>query len=119
MGRGEECGGEDSLGDVGDPLGWPPVPSAVEQAGRGLAAAVASFTAAGWSVQTTRLALPPPPVVLGWREPGRRLPELARWLGVRTAAADVGYASLGMVPAPRRRAPRRRRRRSWPRSPRR
>ena len=83
---------------LGIPLGWPPAACTIDEAGRGLAAAVASFTAAGWSVQTTRLALPPPPVVLGWREPGR-LPELARWLAARCAAVDVGYASLGMVPA--------------------
>jgi uncharacterized protein (UPF0210 family) len=83
---------------LGIPFGWPPTARTIDEAGRGLAAAVASFTAAGWSVQTTRLALPPPPIVLGWREPGR-LPELARWLAARCAAADIGYASLGMVPA--------------------
>src|SRR5689334_12735016 len=47
---------------LGIPLGWPPAIGAIEQAGRGLAAAVADFEAAGWTVQTTRLALPPPPI---------------------------------------------------------
>jgi uncharacterized protein len=83
---------------LGIPFGWPPTASVVEQAGRGLAAAVADFEVAGWTVQTTRLALPPPPVVLGWHEP-RRLPELSRWLAAHCAAAEIGYVSLGVVPA--------------------
>ena len=83
---------------LGIPLGWPPAADAVDRAGRGLGAATARFAAAGWTVQTTRLALPPFPAVLGWREPARAL-ELADWLAARCVAAGIGYASLGPVPA--------------------
>ncbi|HZS00751.1 MAG TPA: DUF711 family protein [Chloroflexota bacterium] len=81
---------------LGIPLAWPPEAAMVERAGRGLAGAMARFGAAGWTVQTTRLALPPFPAVLGWREP-ERVPALARWLGAHCAAAEIGYASLGPV----------------------
>src|SRR5262245_2404480 len=83
---------------LGVPFTWPPPAATVEAAGRGLAAARAAFTAAGWTVQTTRLALPPFPGVLGWREPAR-VAELATWLATRCGAAEIPYASLGPVPA--------------------
>jgi uncharacterized protein (UPF0210 family) len=83
---------------LGIPLAWPPSSRAVENAGRGLGAARTRFTAAGWTVQTTRLALPPFPEVLGWREPVR-VRALAHWLAGRCAAAEIDYASLGPVSA--------------------
>jgi uncharacterized protein len=83
---------------LGIPLAWPAPPGALDTAGRGLAAAGREFYAAGWDVQTTRVALPPFPAVLGWRETAA-VGELASWLATACAATEIGYASLGPVPA--------------------
>ncbi len=83
---------------LGLPCTWPSDAALVARAGRGLAAVAARLRAAGWEVQTTRLALPPFPAVLGWREPAR-VAALAEWLAACCADAEIAYASLGPVPA--------------------
>ncbi len=83
---------------LGIPLAWPADAGSVAVWARGLTEAARRLRAAGWAVQTTRLAVPPFPELLGWREP-RRVEALAAWLDARCVAGGPEYVSLGPVPA--------------------
>lgn len=63
-------------------------------AGQFLRMARSTFEAAGYEVQTTRLATIPFPTLLGEKHLGA-LPDLARELDLLIQQIDVGYASLG------------------------
>jgi uncharacterized protein (UPF0210 family) len=83
---------------LGLPLVWPPDDAVLARAGQGLGAVATRCRAAGWAVQTTRVALPPLPAVLGWQAPARAA-DVAAWLARGCAAVGIDYANLGTVPA--------------------
>ncbi len=72
--------------------GWPPRPKALKQAGRFAQAARNAFAAAGYEVQTTRLALPPFP---HWLPEQADAPQAAQNLEAAARAEGFEYLSLG------------------------
>lgn len=74
--------------------GWPVDESQIEQAGKFCAAAKAAFTAAGYEVQSTRLATVPFLQILG-ADKISETPRLAEKIGAAIQSAGIAYASLG------------------------
>ncbi|MFH1184065.1 MAG: DUF711 family protein [Chloroflexota bacterium] len=73
---------------------YPPDQKVLRGAGEFLRSAKLAFEAAGYEVQTTRLATVPFPELLGEKHLAK-LPELARELDLLIRQIDVGYVSLG------------------------
>ena len=74
--------------------GWPLDEAVIEQAGKFLAEAKAAYQAAGYEVQTTRLATVPFPQILGAENIGET-PRLAEKIGSAIQSAGIAYAALG------------------------
>jgi uncharacterized protein (UPF0210 family) len=74
--------------------GWPLEAKKLKAAGVFLAEAGNSFEAAGFEVQTTRLACTPFPLLLEGKEIDR-LPELAQAIEAAALQAGIDYAALG------------------------
>ncbi len=74
--------------------GWPLEAKKLKAAGVFLAEARNSFEAAGFEVQTTRLACTPFPLLLDRKEIDR-LPELAQAIEAAALQAGIDYAALG------------------------
>jgi uncharacterized protein (UPF0210 family) len=74
--------------------GWPVDESQIEQAGKFCAAAKAAFSAAGYEVQSTRLATVPFLQILG-ADKISETPRLAEKIGAAIQSAGIAYASLG------------------------
>jgi uncharacterized protein len=74
--------------------GWPLDEAVIELAGKFLAEAKAAYEAAGYEVQTTRLATVPFPQFLGAEKIGET-PRLAEQLGSAIQSAGIAYAALG------------------------
>ena len=74
--------------------GWPLDQSKIEQAGKFLAEAQAAFQAAGYEVQTTRLATVPFPQILGAGKM-HQAPRLAEGMSGAIQSAGIAYAALG------------------------
>lgn len=72
--------------------GWPIDKATIRQAGRFTQAARQAFGAAGYEVQSTRLATTP---FLSYLPEGRLLPELAQQLEKLCAEQGIAYVSLG------------------------
>ncbi len=72
--------------------GWPPDESVLKQAGEFARLARNACTAAGYEVQTVRLALPPFPA---WLPAGADVPAAARTLEEAASALGFEYLSLG------------------------
>jgi uncharacterized protein (UPF0210 family) len=75
-------------------LAWPINESDIEQAGKFLAEAKTAYEAAGYEVQTTRLATVPFLQILG-AEYIRETPRLAEQVAAAIHAAGIAYAALG------------------------
>ena len=74
--------------------GWPVDEAQIEQAGKFCAAAKAAYAAAGYEVQSTRLATVPFLQILGADKIGET-PRLAEKVGTAIQSAGIAYASLG------------------------
>jgi len=74
--------------------GWPLEMKTIQRAAEFLAAARSAYQAAGYEVQTTRLATIPFPLLLG-RRGMEALPRLAQELDGAIQQAGIAYASLG------------------------
>jgi uncharacterized protein (UPF0210 family) len=76
--------------------GWPLEDKALRQAGEFISAAQQAFESVGYEVQTTRLAIPPFPLLLPKSEP-----ELAVQLAMKleTSAHQLGFAYASIGPA--------------------
>jgi uncharacterized protein (UPF0210 family) len=74
--------------------GWPVDESQIEQAGKFCAAAKAAYAAAGYEVQSTRLATVPFLQILG-ADKISETPRLAEKVGAAIQSAGIDYASLG------------------------
>ncbi len=72
--------------------GWPPDESVLQRAGEFSSRARGAYTAAGYEVQTVRLALPPFPA---WLPAGADIPAAARALEEAASALGFEYLSLG------------------------
>jgi uncharacterized protein (UPF0210 family) len=73
---------------------WPLEVKVLQEAGTFLAEAKGAFTAAGYEVQTLRLATIPFPHLLGPNKLAEA-PQLAKMLGAASQATGIEYASLG------------------------
>ena len=74
--------------------GWPLDGPVIEQAGKFLAEAKSAYQAAGYAVQTTRLATVPFPQILGADKIGET-PRLAEQVAAAIQPAGIAYAALG------------------------
>jgi uncharacterized protein len=74
--------------------GWPLDESEIERAGKFLTEATAAYQAAGYEVQSTRLATVPFMEVLGADKIGET-PDLAEQMGAAIKSAGIAYAALG------------------------
>jgi uncharacterized protein len=74
--------------------GWPLVEVEIEQAGRFLSEAKAAYVAAGYEVQTTRLATVPFLQILG-EDRISETPRLAEQVAEAIQSAGIAYAALG------------------------
>jgi hypothetical protein len=74
--------------------GWPIDESEIEQAGKFLAEAKAAYEAAGYAVQTTRLATVPFLQILG-ADKISETPRLAEQIAAAIQPAGIAYAALG------------------------
>jgi len=74
--------------------GWPLDVKILQAAGAFLAEAKGAFEAAGYEVQTVRLASVPFPILLGPRNI-TETPKLARMMGAAIQATGIDYAALG------------------------
>jgi len=74
---------------------WPLQASVLQSAGDFTSQALSAYAQAGYEVQTTRLAVPPFPILL--REAEGQLVELAQTL--EKSAASLGYAYVSLGPA--------------------
>jgi uncharacterized protein (UPF0210 family) len=74
--------------------GWPLDEAVIEQAGKFLSEAKTAYEAAGYEVQSTRLATVPFPQILGAEKIGET-PRLAEQIGVAIQSAGIANAALG------------------------
>ena len=78
--------------------GWPVNESEIEQAGKFLAEAKVAYAAAGFEVQSTRMATVPFPQILG-TDKIDELPRLAEQVEAAIQSAGIAYAALGPAQA--------------------